>query len=93
MNKIIDKGLMPPQAIKLEQAVLGAMMVDKRGIDEVLPIIKSPEVFYKQEHQHIYNAIMQLVFNNKPVEENISPFLKFFSKTLNSSELKTRNTK
>ena len=45
----LEKGKIPPQAIDLEEVVLGAMMVDKRGVDEVIDILH-PEVFYKQSH-------------------------------------------
>ena len=41
----LEKGKIPPQAIDLEEVVLGAMMVDKRGVDEVIDILH-PEVFY-----------------------------------------------
>ena len=40
----LEKGKIPPQAIDLEEVVLGAMMVDKRGVDEVIDILH-PEVF------------------------------------------------
>ena len=49
----LEKGKMPPQALDLEEAVLGAMMIDKKGIDEVIDILH-PDVFYKEAHQHIF---------------------------------------
>lgn len=55
------KGKLPPQSIKLELAVLGAMLIDKSAIDDVMMIIKSHEVFYKSAHQLIFKAIQQLV--------------------------------
>ncbi|MGB2472269.1 MAG: DnaB-like helicase N-terminal domain-containing protein, partial [Flavobacteriaceae bacterium] len=52
-SKIIslEQGKIPPQAIELEEVVLGAMMIDKKGVDEVIDIL-SIESFYKQAHQH-----------------------------------------
>jgi len=40
-NSIInlEKGKLPPQAIELEEVVLGAMMIDKKGVDEVIDIL------------------------------------------------------
>ena len=40
-NSIInlEKGKLPPQAIDLEEVVLGAMMIDKKGVDEVIDIL------------------------------------------------------
>ena len=43
----LEKGKLPPQAVDLEQAVLGAMMIDKKGLDEVIDIL-TPQVFYRQ---------------------------------------------
>ena len=59
----LEKGKIPPQAVELEEAVLGAMMIDKKGVDEVIDIL-SPESFYKEAHQHIFEAIFHL-FENK----------------------------
>lgn len=55
----LEKGKIPPQAIDLEEVVLGALMIDKKGVDEVIDILH-PEVFYKQAHQHIFEAIFNL---------------------------------
>jgi len=68
-NKIIslEKGKLPPQALELEEAVLGAMMIDKKGIDDVIDIL-SPEVFYKEAHQLIYEAIYTLFQNSEPTD-------------------------
>jgi replicative DNA helicase len=35
----------------LEEAVLGAMMIDKKGVDDVIDIL-SPEAFYKEAHKY-----------------------------------------
>ncbi|MCD5382643.1 replicative DNA helicase, partial [Candidatus Gracilibacteria bacterium] len=54
----LEKGKLPPQAIDLEEAVLGAMMIDKEAIDTVIDILHA-EVFYKEQHTLIYNALFQ----------------------------------
>lgn len=51
----------PPQAIDLEQAVLSALLFDSQAIIEISDIL-SPEMFYKDEHKNIFEAI-QLMFN------------------------------
>lgn len=56
----LEKGKVPPQAIDLEEAVLGSMLVDANGVDDCLLIIKSPEVFYKESHKNIFEAIKTL---------------------------------
>ena len=69
VNNIIslEKGKLPPQAVDLEEAVLGAMMIDKKGIDEVIDIL-SPDAFYKEAHRHIFEAIDQLFVGNQPID-------------------------
>lgn len=57
-----------PQAVELEKAVLGALISDSTSVDEVMQIIKSSEVFYKESHKHIFNAVMDLYHKNEPVD-------------------------
>ncbi|TPV32980.1 replicative DNA helicase [Paucihalobacter ruber] len=63
----LEKGKIPPQATDLEEVVLGAMMIDKKGVDEVIDIL-SPEAFYKEAHQHIFEAILKLFRGSEPVD-------------------------
>lgn len=63
----LEKGKLPPQAVDLEEAVIGAMMIDKKGIDEVIDIL-SPEAFYKEAHRHIFEAINQLFIDTQPID-------------------------
>ena len=63
----LEKGKIPPQATDLEEVVLGAMMIDKKGVDEVIDILH-PEVFYKDAHRYIYEAIFKLFENSEPVD-------------------------
>ena len=63
----LEKGKIPPQAIDLEEVVLGAMMIDKKGVDEVIDIL-SPEAFYKDAHKYIFEAIFKLFENSEPID-------------------------
>ena len=63
----LEKGKIPPQAIDLEEVVLGAMMIDKKGVDEIIDILQ-PEAFYKNAHQHIYDAIKKLFDNSEAID-------------------------
>ena len=63
----LEKGKIPPQALDLEGVVLGAMMIDKKGVDEVIDLL-NPEVFYKEAHQHIFEAIRLLFEEGQPVD-------------------------
>ncbi|MEP2059056.1 MAG: DnaB-like helicase N-terminal domain-containing protein, partial [Maribacter litoralis] len=63
----LEKGKIPPQAVDLEEVVLGAMMIDKKGVDEVIDILH-PDVFYKDAHRFIYEAIFILFEESQPVD-------------------------
>ena len=63
----LEKGKLPPQAIDLEEAVLGAMMIEKKGTDNVIDIL-SPDAFYKEAHKFIFEAITQLFTDTQPVD-------------------------
>ncbi|MBN2348961.1 MAG: replicative DNA helicase [Bacteroidales bacterium] len=63
----LEFGKIPPQAIEMEEAVLGAVMLEKDAIIEIIDILK-PESFYKDEHQKIFGAIMDLSMNDKAID-------------------------
>ncbi len=63
----LERGKIPPQAVDLEEVVLGAMMIDKKGVDEVIDILHS-DVFYKDAHKFIYEAIFKLFESSEPVD-------------------------
>lgn len=60
-------GKVQPQAIPLEEAVLGALMLDRDVFDIVSDFIQ-PETFYVESHQLIYRSIQTLHNNNRPVD-------------------------
>jgi len=59
--------MVPPQALDLEEAVLGACISVPIIINEIINWFK-PEVFYKTAHQHICTAILELYSKNKPID-------------------------
>lgn len=64
---VFEHGKVPPQAVDLEEAVIGAMMLEKDKLAAVIELLK-PEVFYKSEHQLIFGAITRLFSAVKPVD-------------------------
>lgn len=56
-----------PQALEMEKAVLGALMIDRDAYVEICEILHS-ESFYDLKHQKIYAAIHQLSMDEKPVD-------------------------
>ncbi len=57
----------PPNDAQAEQAVLGAMFVDKDAVLTVIEILK-PEDFYRTEHSEIYSAILDLYNQSKAID-------------------------
>lgn len=64
---VTDYGRIQPQAPELEEAVLGALMIEKDAYSLVGEILR-PESFYEHRHQLIYAAITDLAVNQKPVD-------------------------
>ncbi|MCO5234829.1 MAG: replicative DNA helicase [Chitinophagaceae bacterium] len=60
-------GKVPPQARDLEEAVLGAIMLEKSAFDTVVEILK-PECFYVDAHQRIYKAMQSLAQKSMPID-------------------------
>ena len=67
VNDMVIQGKVQPQAPDLEEAVLGAVMLEKNALNDVLQIVKK-EHFYIEAHQHIWDAIKRLFERSKPVD-------------------------
>ena len=69
-NKMTDEpivGTVPPQAVELEEAVLGALMLERDSIIAVQEYV-TPDAFYTEEHRLIYKAIESLSAELKPID-------------------------
>lgn len=62
-----SQGRIPPQAVDLEEVVLGALMLEKEAVNAVIDIL-TPEVFYKEAHQLIFAAIKDLFTKSEPID-------------------------
>lgn len=60
-------GKMPPQALDIEEAVIGAILLEKKAIDLVVDLI-NPDTFYSDAHREIYIAILDLFKANAPID-------------------------
>ncbi len=63
----LEHGKLPPQAVDLEEAVLGALMLERDAVTDVIEILK-PESFYKEAHQRIFSGIQKLFEKGEPVD-------------------------
>jgi replicative DNA helicase len=66
-SSIFQSGMIPPQALELEEAVLGAMLLNKNVIDEIKNTIHK-DCFYEMKHVYIYGAIEDLYDASHPVD-------------------------
>lgn len=62
-----ELGKKPPQALDLEEAVLGALMLEKDALTNVIDILR-PQSFYKEAHQRIFKAILALFDKSEPID-------------------------
>jgi replicative DNA helicase len=67
-NPAADIGRIPPQAVDLEEAVLGAMMLDNTAVNDAVDILRAPETFYDPRHRVIFSAILHLFSNSEPID-------------------------
>jgi replicative DNA helicase len=62
-----QSGRVPPQAIDVEKSVLGAMLIEREAIPQVVEILP-PDAFYDNKHQKIYEATQDLFQRGNPVD-------------------------
>jgi len=63
----LEHGKLPPQAVDLEEAVLGALMLEKEAVNTAIDILQAKS-FYKETHQKIYAVIQDLFGKSDPVD-------------------------
>lgn len=64
----MSKTLSIPAAVDIEEVVLGALLIDEKGQMEAMPLLKSPDMFYKSEHKYIFEAIYELSYDNEKID-------------------------
>lgn len=62
-----EQGKIPPQNIEAEQAVLGALLVDKDAMFKIAGSL-SAEDFYRDDHRTIYSAMLELFEKRAPID-------------------------
>lgn len=60
-------GMTPPQALDVEEAVLGAMLLEPACIDDAIDSLK-PNCFYSERHRFIFEAMSALVNEHQPID-------------------------
>lgn len=67
MPQALRAGRIPPQALEMEQAVLGALLLEKEALDKIAHYL-TPEKFYKEGHRLIYEAVLALNTVGRPID-------------------------
>lgn len=62
-----DLGKLPPQALELEDSVLGALMMEKEAYASVADLLR-PETFYKDKNRLVFEAIRALAAKDEPID-------------------------
>jgi replicative DNA helicase len=62
-----EVGKLPPQALDLEEAVLGAMLLESTAVNAAIDVLKS-DSFYKEAHRRIFSAIADLFQKSEPID-------------------------
>jgi replicative DNA helicase len=62
------EGINIPQAVDLEMAVIGAILIDNKAIDDLLEVFTDPAVFYDTRHQIIFKIAKALYDENRPID-------------------------
>jgi replicative DNA helicase len=66
-QNFFEYGKVPPQALDLEEAVLGGLLLEQNALTAVVDFLK-PDVFYMEAHKKIYSAIQDLFAKQKPID-------------------------
>lgn len=60
-------GFIPPQAIDIEEAILGAILLEPHCLVEIKSILR-PDSFYKNNHREIFSTIIEMDSDNRPID-------------------------
>lgn len=67
VEKLKTSTKQPPNAVEVEMAVLGAMMIDEEAVPKAVEILK-PDSFYDPKHTIIFSAISSLYESGEPID-------------------------
>jgi replicative DNA helicase len=67
MDRAAAEGRMPPQAVEVEEQVIGAMLLEKEAIAKVIEVLDE-EAFHSERNKRIYRAILTLFDHGEPAD-------------------------
>ncbi|MEO0583368.1 MAG: replicative DNA helicase [Bacteroidota bacterium] len=63
----LGHGKLPPQSLDMEEAVLGALLLEKDALHRIIDTLK-PHMFYKDANRLIFDTILELFQNSEPID-------------------------
>ena len=66
-DDFLEGGNVPPQALEVEEAVLGAMLLEPLCVDEAIDQLDST-CFYSEQHRAIFSAMVELSNEHSPID-------------------------
>jgi replicative DNA helicase len=64
---VVVEGRVPPNAVDIEEQVLGAMLLEKEAISKVIEVLE-PQAFYAEKHRKVFQAIIGLFEKGEPAD-------------------------
>lgn len=62
-----SNGRVPPQAVEVEESVLGAMLIEREACDEAIELLK-PDDFYRPANKHVFENILEVYNRDDSVD-------------------------
>lgn len=66
-SSALQMGKVPPQALDMEEAVLGAILLEKNALHRVMDLLR-PNMFYSDKNRTIYEATLELFQASDPID-------------------------
>lgn len=62
------RGRVPPQSLDAEEAVLGAVLVSREALSDVIEVFSDKPVFYKESHNQIFSVVKDLYLQGQAID-------------------------
>ena len=66
-ERTVSEGRVPPQAVEIEEQVLGAMLLEKEAVSKVIEVLDE-EAFHAERNRRIFKAIIVLFERSEPAD-------------------------
>src|SRR5690242_14489095 len=67
IDRLVPFDRIPPQSLEMEQATLGAMLIERAAVEKAGEILR-PDDFYRDAHRVIFETILNLTSRDEPID-------------------------